>query len=123
MDRQKEIEECSREQIRKASEIKWQKLKCLNLQYVFFATLLFLATAGYLFLQYEEFLDMQSATPEQLQSIIHDTPCAGDALRIALQTNTGSSSESLTFGDAKKWPQNARIKKSLTQFVKSNLTL
>ncbi|VTM94193.1 Uncharacterised protein [Raoultella planticola] len=35
MDRQKEIEECSREQIRKASEIKWQKLKCLNLQYVF----------------------------------------------------------------------------------------
>ena len=71
----------------------------------------------------EDSRDMQPATPEQLQSIIHDTPCAGDALRIALQTNTGSSSESLTFGDAKKWPQNARIKKSLTQFVKSNLTL
>ncbi|HAT3652596.1 TPA: hypothetical protein I8564_005405 [Raoultella ornithinolytica] len=110
MDRQKEIEERSREQIRKANEIERQELKFLNLKYVFFATLLFLATAGYLFLQYEEFLDMQSATPEQLQSIIHDTPCAGDALRIALQTNTGSSSESLTFGDAKKMASECKDK-------------
>ncbi|WP_228711476.1 hypothetical protein [Raoultella planticola] len=123
MDRPKEIEECSREQIRKASEIKWQKLKCLNLQYVFFATLLSLQQLDIFFCSMKSFLICSPPLPEQLQSIIHDTPCAGDALRIALQTNTGSSSESLTFGDAKKWPQNARIKKSLTQFVKSNLTL
>lgn len=91
-------------------KIERQELKFLNLKYVFFATLLFFATAGYLFLQCEEFLDMQSATPEQLQSIIHDTPCAGDALRIALQTNTGSSSESLTFGDAKKMASECKDK-------------
>ena len=76
-------------------KIERQELKFLNLKYVFFATLLFFATAGYLFLQYEEFLDMQSATPEQLQSIIHDTPC---------------SSESLTFGDAKKMASECKDK-------------
>lgn len=88
----------------------------------FFWFLLFLASAGYFFVQYEDFRDMQPATPEQLKSIIHDTPCAAEAFRMALQTNTGTSSTSLTFGDAKKWPQNARIKKRLKQYVKNNLT-
>ncbi|HDY7331881.1 TPA: hypothetical protein RRE02_005174, partial [Klebsiella pneumoniae] len=51
----------------------------------FFWFLLFLASAGYFFVQYEDFRDMQPATPEQLQSIIHDAPCAGEAFRMVLQ--------------------------------------
>ncbi len=48
------------------------------------------------FVQYEDFRDMQPATPEQLQSIIHDAPCAGEAFRMALQTNNVTSSATLT---------------------------
>lgn len=79
----------------------------------FFWFLLFLASAGYFFVQYEDFRDMQPATPEQLQSIIHETPCAGEALRLAIQTNTGTSSEPLTFGDAKKMASECKGKEEI----------
>ena len=79
----------------------------------FFWFLLFLASAGYFFVQYEDFRDMQPATPEQLQSIIHQTPCAGEALRLAIQTNTGTSSEPLTFGDAKKMASECKYKEEI----------
>ncbi|HHP2754031.1 MULTISPECIES: hypothetical protein [Klebsiella] len=78
----------------------------------FFWFLLFLASAGY-FLQYENFRDMQPATPEQLQSIIHDVPCAGEAFRMALQTNTGTSSATLTFGDAQKMASECKDKEEV----------
>ena len=79
----------------------------------FFWFLLFLASAGYFFVQYEDFRDMQPATPEQLKSIIHDTPCAAEAFRMALQTNTGTSSTSLTFGDAKKMASECKDKEEV----------
>jgi hypothetical protein len=60
---------------------------------------------------------MQPATPEQLQSIIHETPCAGEAFRIALQTNTGLR-QAINFGDAKKMASECKIKKRLKQYVK-----
>ena len=56
---------------------------------------------------------MQPATPEQLQSIIHQTPCAGEALRLAIQTNTVTSSEPLTFGDAKKMASECKYKEEI----------
>lgn len=79
----------------------------------FFWFLLFLASAGYFFVQYEDFRDMQPATPEQLQSIIHDAPCAGEAFRMALQTNTVTSSATLTFGDAKKMASECKYKEEI----------
>ncbi len=95
----------------------------IDQQFGFLIVLLLIVLTGYFFVQYiEDSRDMQPATPEQLQSIIHETPCAGEALRLAIQTNTGTSSEPLTFGDAKRWHQNARIKKRLKQYVKNNLT-
>ncbi|WP_421021082.1 hypothetical protein [Klebsiella pneumoniae] len=76
--------------------------------------LLFIASTGCFFVQYiEDSRDMQPATPEQLQSIIHETPCAGEALRLALQTNNGTSSETLTFGDAKKMASECKDKKEI----------
>lgn len=56
----------------------------------------FFCVSWIFFVQYEDFRDMQPATPEQLQSIIHDAPCAGEAFRMALQTNTVTSSATLT---------------------------
>ena len=79
----------------------------------FFWFLLFLASVGYFFVQYEDFRDMQPATPEQLQSIIHDAPCAGEAFRMALQTNTVTSSATLTFGDAKKMASECKDKEEI----------
>ncbi|ENZ7623235.1 hypothetical protein ACWQEL_005568, partial [Klebsiella pneumoniae] len=79
----------------------------------FFWFLLFLASVGYFFVQYEDFRDMQPATPEQLQSIIHDAPCAGEAFRMVLQTNTVTSSATLTFGDAKKMASECKDKEEI----------
>ncbi|RRF57714.1 hypothetical protein [Klebsiella pneumoniae] len=96
MERQQEIEERSRDLIIKADEKERQELKRFDLPYGIFLILLFFWLAGYFFVQYEDFRDMQPATPEQLQSIIHDAPCAGEAFRMALQTNTVTSSATLT---------------------------
>ena len=111
MERQQEIEERSRDLIRKADEKERQELKRFDLLYGIFWVLLFCFSWMFFFVQYEDFRDMQPATPEQLQSIIHDAPCAGEAFRMALQTNNVTSSATLTFGDAKRWHQNARIKR------------
>ncbi|MBQ5031911.1 hypothetical protein FD812_30085, partial [Klebsiella pneumoniae] len=72
MERQQEIEERSRDLIIKADEKERQELKRFDLPYGIFLILLFFWLAGYFFVQYEDFRDMQPATPEQLQSIIHD---------------------------------------------------
>ena len=61
----------------------------------------------------EDSRDMQPATPEQLQSIIHDAPCAGEAFRMALHTNTVTSSATLTFGDAKKMASECKDKEEI----------
>ena len=79
----------------------------------FFWFLLLLASAGYFFVQYEDFRDQQAATPEQLQSIIHDTPCAAEAFRMVLQANTVTSSATLTFGDAKKMASECKDKEEV----------
>lgn len=113
MDRQKEIEERSRDLIRKADEKERQDLKRFKLRYGIFLVFLFLVPAGCFFVQYEDFRDMQPATPEQLQSIIHDTPCAAEAFRMALQTNTVTSSATLTFGDAKKMASECKDKEEI----------
>ena len=88
----------------------------------FFWFLLFLASVGYFFVQYEDFRDMQPATPEQLQSIIHDAPCAGEAFRMVLQTNTVTSSATLTFGDAKKMASECKYKEEIKAVREKNLT-
>ncbi|HHI2052277.1 TPA: hypothetical protein ACP4ZE_005302 [Klebsiella pneumoniae] len=113
MERQQEIEERSRGLIRKADEKERQELKRFDLPYGIFLIFLFFASAGYFFVQYEDFRDMQPATPEQLQSIIHDAPCAGEAFRMALQTNTVTSSATLTFGDAKKMASECKDKEEI----------
>lgn len=112
MERQQEIEERSRDLIIKADEKERQELKRFDLPYGIFLILLFWL-AGYFFVQYEDFRDMQPATPEQLQSIIHDAPCAGEAFRMALQTNTVTSSATLTFGDAKKMASECKDKEEI----------
>ncbi|HBR7705182.1 TPA: hypothetical protein L9383_005353 [Klebsiella pneumoniae] len=80
---------------------------------VFFGFYFFLRQLGIFFVQYEDFRDMQPATPEQLQNIIHDAPCAGEAFRMALQTNTVTSSATLTFGDAKKMASECKGKEEI----------
>lgn len=85
----------------------------IDQQFGFLIVLLLIVLTGYFFVQYEDFRDMQSATPEQLQSIIHDTPCAGEAFRMALQTNTVTSSATLTFGDAKKMASECKDKEEI----------
>lgn len=106
MDRQKEIEKRSRDLIRKADKKERVELNFLDVKYVISVVntglLLCLTVGAVISLEYEDFRDMQPATPEQLQIIIHDTPCAAEAFRMALQTNTVTSSATLTFGDAKK---------------------
>jgi hypothetical protein len=115
MERQQEIEERSRDLIIKADEKERQELKRFDLPYGIFFHLIdsFFWLAGYFFVQYEDFRDMQPATPEQLQSIIHDAPCAGEAFRMALQTNTVTSSATLTFGDAKKMASECKDKEEI----------
>lgn len=86
----------------------------INQQFGFLIVLLLIVLTGYFFVQYiEDSRDMKPATPEQLQSIIHETPCAGEALRLAIQTNTGTSSEPLTFGDAKKMASECKDKEEI----------
>ena len=85
----------------------------IDQQFGFLIVLLLIVLTGYFFVQYEDSRDMQSATPEQLQSIIHETPSAGEALRLAIQTNTGTSSEPLTFGDAKKMASECKDKEEI----------
>lgn len=115
MERQQEIEERSRDLIRKADEKERQELKRFKLRYgiFFFWVFLFLVPAGCFFVQYEDFRDMQPATPEQLKSIIHDTPCAAEAFRMVLQANTVTSSATLTFGDAKKMASECKDKEEV----------
>ncbi len=112
MERQQEIEERSRDLIIKADKKERQELKRFDLPYGIFLILLFLVSWIF-FVQYEDFRDMQPATPEQLQSIIHDAPCAGEAFRMALQTNTVTSSATLTFGDAKKMASECKDKEEI----------
>lgn len=64
-------------------------------------------------MQYEDFRDMQPTTPGQLQSIIHETPCAGETFRMALQNNTVTSSATLTFGDAKNMASECKDKEEI----------
>ena len=97
-------------------------MKRFDLPYGIFLILLFFWLAGYFFVQYEDFRDMQPATPEQLQSIIHDAPCAGEAFRMALQTNTVTSSATLTFGDAKKMASECKYKEEIKAVREKNLT-
>ncbi|HBL0153013.1 TPA: hypothetical protein LOM21_004188 [Escherichia coli] len=114
MERQQEIEERSRDLIIKADEKERQELKRFDLPYgIFFDSSFFLVSWIFFFVQYEDFRDMQPATPEQLQSIIHDAPCAGEAFRMALQTNTVTSSATLTFGDAKKMASECKDKEEI----------
>ncbi|MFG1597416.1 hypothetical protein [Klebsiella quasipneumoniae] len=117
MERQQEIEERSRDLIRKADKKERVELNFLDVKYVISVVntgLLLCLTAGAVIsLEYEDFRDMQPATPEQLQSIIHDAPCAGEAFRMALQTNTVTSSATLTFGDAKKMASECKDKEEI----------
>ncbi|MEQ0519408.1 hypothetical protein ABLX75_22835 [Klebsiella sp. JB_Kp010] len=114
MERQQEIEERSRDLIRKADEKERQELKRFKLRYgIFFWFFFFLCQLDVFFVQYEDFRDMQPATPEQLKSIIHDTPCAAEAFRMVLQANTVTSSATLTFGDAKKMASECKDKEEV----------
>ncbi|HCT7766416.1 TPA: hypothetical protein OT831_004416 [Klebsiella pneumoniae] len=117
MERQQEIEERSRDLIRKADKKERVELDFLDVKYVISVVntglLLCLTVGAVISLEYEDFRDMQSATPEQLQSIIHDAPCAGEAFRMALQTNTVTSSATLTFGDAKKMASECKDKEEI----------
>ncbi|HIF6434037.1 TPA: hypothetical protein ACX33V_004083 [Klebsiella pneumoniae] len=58
MERQQEIEERSRDLIRKADEKERQELKRFKLRYGIFLVFLFLVPAGCFFVQYEDFRDM-----------------------------------------------------------------
>ncbi|CAM7653806.1 TPA: hypothetical protein NPO02_004770 [Klebsiella pneumoniae] len=117
MERQQEIEERSRDLIRKADKKERVELNFLDVKYVISVVntglLLCLTVGAVISLEYEDFRDMQPATPEQLQSIIHDAPCAGEAFRMALQTNTVTSSATLTFGDAKKMASECKDKEEI----------
>ncbi|HBR6332279.1 TPA: hypothetical protein L9093_004220 [Klebsiella pneumoniae] len=113
MERQQEIEERSRDLIRKADEKERQELKRFDLLYGIFFGSSFFCFSWMFFVQHEDFRDMQPATTEQLQSIIHDAPCAGEAFRMALQTNTVTSSATLTFGDAKKMASECKDKEEI----------
>lgn len=117
MERQQEIEERSRDLIRKADKKERVELNFLDVKYVISVVntglLLCLTVGSVISLEYEDFCDMQPATPEQLQSIIHDAPCAGEAFRMALQTNTVTSSATLTFGDAKKMASECKDKEEI----------
>lgn len=117
MERQQEIEERSRDLIRKADKKERVELNFLDVKYIISVVntglLLCLTVGAVISLEYEDFRDMQPATPEQLQSIIHDAPCAGEAFRMALQTNTVTSSATLTFGDAKKMASECKDKEEI----------
>ena len=82
----------------------------IDQQFGFLIVLLLIVLTGYLFVQHD---NRQPATPEQLQSIIHDTPCAAEAFRMALQANTGTSSMLLTFSDAKKMASECKDKEEV----------
>ncbi|WP_446921016.1 hypothetical protein [Klebsiella pneumoniae] len=82
----------------------------IDQKFGFLIVLLLIMLTGYLFVQHD---NRQSATPEQLQIIIHDAPCAGEAFRMALQTNTVTSSATLSFGDAKKMASECKDKEEI----------
>ena len=79
----------------------------IDQQFGFLVVLLLIVLTGYLFVQHA---NRQLATSEQLQSIIHDTPCAAEAIRMALQANTGTSSTSLTFKMASECKNKEEVK-------------
>lgn len=117
MDRQKEIEKRSRDLIRKADKKERVELNFLDVKYVISVVntglLLCLTVGAVISLEYEDFIDMTPASSEQPQEIIQSTPCAGEALRMALQTNTSTSSASLTLGDAKKMASECKGKEEI----------
>ncbi|EQC0102850.1 hypothetical protein ACY0L5_004235 [Klebsiella michiganensis] len=53
---------------------------------------------GLLYLVYDDYRDNKTATEEQLLTISHEIPCAGEAFRTALRNGQGP----LTLRDAKK---------------------
>lgn len=67
---------------------------------------------------YENYLDSQPATPEQLHTIIRDTPCAGKVLLLALEVNDGNSSEPLTLGYANELASGCKEKEMLMESKK-----
>ncbi|CAM4330562.1 MULTISPECIES: hypothetical protein [Enterobacterales] len=67
---------------------------------------------------YENYLDSQPATPEQLHTIIRETPCAGKVLLLALDVNDGNSSEPLTLGYANELASGCKEKEMLMESKK-----
>lgn len=52
---------------------------------------------------YNDYLEQQPATPEQLTEIIQDTPCAAEAFKEAIKSDTSDyQPEPLSLGKAKK---------------------
>lgn len=70
---------------------------------------------------YENYLDSQPVTPEQLHTIIRDTPCAGKALQLALESNDDDSSEPLTLGYANELASECKEKEMLNEFREKQL--
>ena len=78
-----------------------------------------LVGGGIFYPVYENYLDSQPVTPEQLHTIIRDTPCAGKALQLTLESNDNDSSEPLTLGYANELASECKEKEILMESKKN----
>lgn len=67
---------------------------------------------------YENYLDSQPATPEQILTIIRDAACAAKALQLALESNDDDLSEPLTLGYENKLASECKEKEMLMESKK-----
>lgn len=77
-----------------------------------------LVGGGIFYPVYENYLDSQPATPEQLHTIVRDTPCAGKVLQLDLESNDDDSSEPLTLGYANELASGCKEKEMLMESKK-----
>nr|WP_172682148.1 hypothetical protein [Escherichia coli] len=65
---------------------------------------------------YNDYLEQQPATPEQLTEIIQDTPCAAEAFKEAIKSDTSDyQPEPLSLGKAKKLASACRERNEMAE--------
>lgn len=65
---------------------------------------------------YNDYLEQQPATPEQLTEITQDTPCAAEAFKEAIKSDTSDyQPEPLSFGKAKELASECRKENEMAE--------
>ncbi|CAM6533192.1 YfiC protein [Escherichia coli] len=101
------------------SESAWEEMTCLFapslesvLAFIFVGVMAMLICG----LFYNDYLEQQPATPEQLTEITQDTPCAAEAFKEAIKSDTSDyQPEPLSLGKAKELASACRERNEMAE--------